>query len=221
MPEAALDQSLHLPSLVIKNFRGIDELTIPRLGRVTLLAGKNGVGKTTVLDAVRVIAAPGHYSVLNGILLRHEEHVGYLSEQGGDSILPDHRTLFYGRSVASQGSISIGPLDTESQLQLQVSPATEDTDLQLAGVNSAYWTSLHGDGPKLTAQFLGEEIPHLISHIQSRGSRETIRRIGAIIQGVQDIYRARSVMFTGFLHCGVLSTHSIVEPHGIIKIISN
>ena len=59
MPDAQPDQPLHLPSLVIKNFRGIDELTIPRLGRVTLLAGKNGVGKTTVLDAVRVWADRG------------------------------------------------------------------------------------------------------------------------------------------------------------------
>ena len=59
MPETSPDPSLHLPSLVIKNFRGIDELTIPRLGRVTLLAGKNGVGKTTVLDAVRIWAARG------------------------------------------------------------------------------------------------------------------------------------------------------------------
>ena len=46
MSEPTPDQNLHLPSLVIKNFRGIDELTIPRLGRATLLTGKNGVGKT-------------------------------------------------------------------------------------------------------------------------------------------------------------------------------
>ena len=55
---------LHLPDLTIKGFRGIDELSIPRLGRVTLLAGKNSVGKTTVLDAVRVYAARGRYSTL-------------------------------------------------------------------------------------------------------------------------------------------------------------
>lgn len=49
------ENSLHLPELVISGFRGIDELLIPRLGRVTLLAGKNSVGKTTVLDAVLVM----------------------------------------------------------------------------------------------------------------------------------------------------------------------
>ena len=50
---------LHLPDLLISNFRGIDRLSIGRLGRVTLLGGRNGVGKTTVLEAVRVYAARG------------------------------------------------------------------------------------------------------------------------------------------------------------------
>ena len=58
---------LHLPDLTIKGFRGIDELTIPRLGRVTLLVGKNGVGKTTVLDAVRVYAARGRRTALQNV----------------------------------------------------------------------------------------------------------------------------------------------------------
>ena len=60
--------NLHLESLEIESFRGIDKLTIPRLGRVTLLAGKNGVGKTTVLEALRVYAARGHYAVMADIL---------------------------------------------------------------------------------------------------------------------------------------------------------
>lgn len=47
---------LHLPTLAIAGFRGIPELSISRLGRVTLLTGNNGAGKTTVLDAVRTEA---------------------------------------------------------------------------------------------------------------------------------------------------------------------
>ncbi|MCE2451104.1 MAG: AAA family ATPase [Candidatus Latescibacteria bacterium] len=65
MFQERLDDRLHLPSLSIKGFRGIKELSIERLGRVTLLAGKNSVGKTTVLDAIRVYAARGHYEVLS------------------------------------------------------------------------------------------------------------------------------------------------------------
>ena len=51
------DRSYHLQSLSIEGFRGIKELSIPRLGRATLLAGRNGVGKTTVLAAVRGYAS--------------------------------------------------------------------------------------------------------------------------------------------------------------------
>ena len=48
---------LPLPSLSISGFRGFENLSIPQLGRVTLLTGLNGVGKTTVLDAIRIYAA--------------------------------------------------------------------------------------------------------------------------------------------------------------------
>ena len=36
MDEKSQDNRLHLPSLSIKGFRGIDALTIERLGRVTI-----------------------------------------------------------------------------------------------------------------------------------------------------------------------------------------
>ena len=50
---------LHLPSLSISGFRGIKHLRIPKLGHVTLLVGKNGSGKTTVLHAIRAHAGRG------------------------------------------------------------------------------------------------------------------------------------------------------------------
>lgn len=39
MSEAGLNNRLHLPSLSIRAFRGIESLSIPRLGRVTLIDG--------------------------------------------------------------------------------------------------------------------------------------------------------------------------------------
>jgi ABC-type branched-subunit amino acid transport system ATPase component len=47
---------LVLDSLEIKGFRAFDQLTVERLGRVNLIVGKNNVGKTALLEAVRMYA---------------------------------------------------------------------------------------------------------------------------------------------------------------------
>lgn len=99
---------LHLPSLSIQGFRGIDKLEIPRLGRVTLFAGKNGVGKTTLLDAVRIYAARGRYSVLTDILSDHDELTDHEDEDGRKAPGHNWEALFYGRELSSKALISIG-----------------------------------------------------------------------------------------------------------------
>lgn len=70
MSDSITSQHPHLPSLSVAGFRGVEQLTIPRLGRVTLLAGRNGAGKTTVLDAVRIYAARGQLDALRELLIR-------------------------------------------------------------------------------------------------------------------------------------------------------
>ena len=117
--------SLHLPNLTISGFRGIDHLALPRLGRVTLLAGKNGVGKTTVLDATRVYAARGHPMVLMEVLRGHEEFTTVVDDDGGEVLSPDIAALFFGRNVLQRRSISIGPEDDECRLAIEVSQFDE------------------------------------------------------------------------------------------------
>lgn len=117
MPDVQPDQTLHLPSLVIKNFRGIDELTIPRLGRVTLLAGKNGVGKTTVLDAVRVWAGRGRISVIDQMLHNHGD--SFTPETDGERrITADRNALFTNQSGTQGTAISIGPRNETNTLNI-------------------------------------------------------------------------------------------------------
>ena len=120
MPDAQPqpDQSLHLPSLVIKNFRGIDELTIPRLGRVTLLAGKNGVGKTTVLDAVRVWAASGNRSIVEDVLHSRGAVKVNLSLPDGERVEPDWGSLFEKRRIMEAIRISTSPASVSDTLEL-------------------------------------------------------------------------------------------------------
>ena len=107
---------LHLPNLSIDNFRGIDHLSIPRLGRVTLLAGRNGIGKTTVLDAVRVYAARGRPAVLAGLLEDHGEFTVAIDEDGDDVLLPDISALFHGREALHNPALSIGCSDEKDHL---------------------------------------------------------------------------------------------------------
>ncbi len=119
MAEPITDQNLHLPSLVIKNFRGIDELTIPRLGRVTLLAGKNGVGKTTVLDAVRVWAARGLIPAVDQVLRSRGDYFISMDE-GSQRTVADRTALFTDRLEKKDTVIRIGPTDDRATLQMRV-----------------------------------------------------------------------------------------------------
>ena len=120
----ASDQSLHLPSLVIKNFRGIDELTIPRLGRVTLLAGKNGVGKTTVLDAVRVWADRGLNNVADQVLYDRGDTFTAIDDRKKKAIV-DRKSLFADHLDAPDTTISIGPAGGGATLKIRQTKLTD------------------------------------------------------------------------------------------------
>ena len=116
---------LHLPDLVVKGFRGIEDLEISRLGRVNLISGKNSVGKTSLLDAVRVYAARGDYSVLPDILRTREELISATDEDGDEILTPDMDSLFYGRGALPDTYISIGPTDDNLQLDMEIALLSE------------------------------------------------------------------------------------------------
>ena len=125
---AVTGTDLHLPNLTIRRFRGIQDLSIERLGRVTLIAGKNGVGKTTVLDAVHTYAARGQHAVLASILGSREEFASSADEDGDEVVGPDWEALFFGRSKSPENQdnhIIIGPTGSSSFLRIEATLATE------------------------------------------------------------------------------------------------
>ena len=121
---------LHLPDLSIAGFRGIERLSIPRLGRVTLLAGRNGVGKTTVLEAVRVYASRGRSEVLRELLDTREEVATAYDEDHDPVELPNLAALFHGRNVSGTSTISIGPITGDDALGVAVSKPEDWSDEQ-------------------------------------------------------------------------------------------
>ena len=114
---------LQLPSLSIKGFRGISTLAIPNMGRVTLITGKNGVGKTTVLEAVRIYADRARYQILRTILRDREETIVAVDEDGDDVSAPNIETLFHRGNFGRDDSIIIGKTDDIHPLTIKSSPA--------------------------------------------------------------------------------------------------
>jgi len=58
-----------LDSLHIKNFRCFEDLSIPSLGHVNLIVGKNNVGKTTLLEALHILGNGGLIGTIEQILV--------------------------------------------------------------------------------------------------------------------------------------------------------
>ena len=110
---------LHLSNLSITGFRGIDRLSIGRLGRVTLLAGRNGIGKTTVLDAVRIYAARGLPNVLKELLDKREEFLTGFDEDRDPVVYPDYAALFHGWNTRQAAPITIGPSNGTDDLRIE------------------------------------------------------------------------------------------------------
>src|SRR5947209_3478464 len=61
--------TLILDSLQIEQYRLFEKLVIPRLGRVNLITGKNNVGKTSILEALRLYATRAEPPTLLQILV--------------------------------------------------------------------------------------------------------------------------------------------------------
>ena len=124
---------LHLPSLSARAFRGIRSLDLPQLGRVTLLAGENGIGKTSVLDAIRSYASRGDFRVLVELLHRREELITGYDDDGEPVLFPDFASLFHEYDPYddnSPPSIRIASKPARHNLSLNLVDPKEDSESQ-------------------------------------------------------------------------------------------
>lgn len=168
------DNGLHLPDLVIKRFRGIRELSVARLGRVTLIAGKNGVGKTTVLDAVNVFANRGIGYSIAEMLERRDELREYQDSDGDTVSTVDWSALFWSRHIDDGSRIVIGPAAKRRQLSLRVRYPDHDEERFFMG------NSGHGPQRLLSAEHHSAIEPgHVISEVSPMTTRAVFRGASA------------------------------------------
>ncbi len=101
---------LLLDSLEIKGYRCFEHLTIEKLGRVNLIVGKNNVGKTALLEALRIYATRGTNETLLRLLNWRDEIPFYLSDNSRnilfhkEDLVSQAGNIFYGRPKLNLGS---------------------------------------------------------------------------------------------------------------------
>lgn len=118
-------KGLFLDSLEIKGFRAFEHLSIEKLGRVNLIVGKNSVGKTCLLEAIRLYAERGSPQSLWQILIERDEEYDRRERFVSSRLPPENNAfdvpfvqihnLFHGRNenYILGGSIKIGPVQRE------------------------------------------------------------------------------------------------------------
>ena len=141
--------TLLLNSLEIRNFRGFHHLQIERLGRVNLIVGKNNIGKSSLLEALRLYTQRFSPTLVWEILRARDESrysSGVLDEskylltsrsldrpENFESQLLALKYLFYGRKAIRTyvEPIQIGPLNSQDEtLSISIGWYAEEADEQ-------------------------------------------------------------------------------------------
>lgn len=100
-----------IDNLHIKGFRALSELRVEHFGKVNLITGKNNSGKSSLLEALRILATGGALRTIVNILDAREELVQSRNDEKADYVTNNFwplRGLFHGfPDLLSQPSLLI------------------------------------------------------------------------------------------------------------------
>jgi len=159
-------------SLSIERFRSLRRLKIEGLGRVNLITGRNNTGKSSVLEALRILASDASPTVLSDILRYREENLAETDEgsrglatEGSSEIsslfpgFPSLDKIGEAIVIAANGS------NTPSQLSLTLGWFSEERDTE-------GFRRLIPQQPQLFAE--AELIPALVVELGGSGTRKIL-----------------------------------------------
>jgi ABC-type branched-subunit amino acid transport system ATPase component len=129
-----------LNSLEIKGFRGYKQLTIDRLRRINLIVGPNGVGKTSLLEAIQLLVEKGSPALIVELLNKRNEGIEIRRLNRASTFDDDEAVKNIKIIAEGLGNLFYGrpDIDTEfSQYQFTISDPT-DTD-KLLKVKSSWF----------------------------------------------------------------------------------
>ena len=99
-------------TLALRGFRGFESYTLTDLAPVNLIVGKNNCGKTSVLEAVQLLASDGHTAALSEIVRRRRE--------GSYRRRVDISHLFFGHECRSGAQFELSSGDGERNVHARI-----------------------------------------------------------------------------------------------------
>ena len=116
-------------SLKIENFRGFKSFELQHLGRVNLLVGANNSGKTSILEAIKLLCS-GNLSSLEKLMIYRGEYLMDEDEiNGHEDYELDIRHLFHQREISLDSKFSITGTTDGDREELIVSISERDTKI--------------------------------------------------------------------------------------------
>lgn len=117
-----------LRDLAIRNYRSFRDFRVDGLARVNLIVGANNSGKTSLLEAIYLLANQGDPERLIEILINRGELAerGFVRSPTDQSRRPGYQLMriFYGRQLLPKSSIHINSRhDSPLSLQMMIQPA--------------------------------------------------------------------------------------------------
>jgi len=118
-------------SLQLDGYRVFDHFEIDNLANVNLFVGKNGCGKTSILEAIQILATEGFVGTLSDIAYQRGETT---TKEGPDrnrlANLPNVSHFFHGRKFAVGVSFEIVGDDKNGNVRAQVLEASDTEEQQ-------------------------------------------------------------------------------------------
>jgi AAA15 family ATPase/GTPase len=116
-------------SIQIERFRGLSSLEISKLSRVNLVVGKNNAGKTSILEAIEIVALGGRPVSL----LRSPSRRGEVPSEASDSRIQieyDIRHLFYQHAIQEGAYFRISAKTEESDLTVTCEVRRAESEIE-------------------------------------------------------------------------------------------
>ncbi len=129
-------------TLRLENYRSFEEYALRDLAKVNLLVGPNNCGKTSILEAVHLLASRGNPLVLTNSATRRGELDFRVDDQGRRSSLTPLHHHFHGHQLAPGTYFAITSNDGLGSVRMQIEEAEDDQTLDIFEIETATATPL-------------------------------------------------------------------------------